>query len=56
MKGDSDESLRVIAVGDISFGDHYFSMGHGPRGNILKSGAACAFESVKDILKNIINS
>jgi len=44
-------SVRIIAVGDICPGDHYFSLGHGVRGSFERYGQHFLFANVKQILQ-----
>ena len=44
------KQVKLVAVGDISTGDHYFSFGHGVRGNFEKNGIDFIFSKVKRIL------
>lgn len=46
-----DQQLKLFAVGDISFGDHYFSLGHGPRGTMEKEGYTSVFSEVENHLR-----
>jgi hypothetical protein len=42
--------MKLLFVGDVSLGEHYFSFGHGPR-SLIESGEDI-FSDVKDVLKN----
>jgi len=42
--------IRMVAVGDISLGDHYFNMGHGTATRIARDGMAAIFHEVRDEL------
>lgn len=47
-----ENTLNIMAVGDISFGDHYFSMGHGPTARMMKYGPESIFADVREVLSN----
>ena len=41
-----EDNITISAVGDISLGDHFFSLGHGPRSHLLKNNG-------KDLLTDV---
>lgn len=43
--------LKIIAVGDISLGDHYFNMGHGTASFIRENGLAKILDQVESTLR-----
>lgn len=45
------KEIKIMAVGDISPGDHYFSMGHGVRSSFERNGHKFIFEKVKGLLQ-----
>lgn len=46
------EEIKIAAVGDISFGDHYLCCGFGVRSEMIKFGADIVFNHVSAILRN----
>lgn len=47
-----DDNIRLSAVGDISLGDHFFSLGHGPRSHLLKNNGLDLLIGVSKHFKN----
>jgi poly-gamma-glutamate synthesis protein (capsule biosynthesis protein) len=42
--------MKFVAVGDICFGDHFFSMGHGPRSVLERMGPSEVFHPARDFI------
>ena len=47
-----NNSIRIAAVGDISSGDHYFSIGHGIGSTLRKSGAQFLLKEIETLFNS----